>query len=183
MYNNKRTRIKHPCAYIKMQTKNIWSPQITNNNHYPKYVIKLIEYPHCISKLCQIANTDYYLKNLHTNTPKDDEQYTRKTIGYINHTPAIIATITTTYHTFKKYYKILNELGNKPIGENLLFNKTFNRSKFLFSTIVNNKENIKFNTSYKVLIVRKSTFSEEDNVFELTEIFSPEIPNIIKYAN
>ncbi len=92
------------------------------------------------------------------------QEWTRQIMHYLNGKPVIRAEVILPKVTYEKYQQQFGELGNKPLGETLLYhNDAITRSPFEFKT----EENI---------WSRRSTFYWREHPLTITETFITDLP-------
>lgn len=190
------------------QNFSYWQPiSATNLEHVPEGVRQWLSEPYVLSnslrKVCEnftVEVTDQCIKNLHADEVAALKCYDTTT-GFVRETylgdtgnPVVYARVTMPQSTyqFKKFE--LDNLGNRPIGETLLYkDPTLTRSEFEVKRITANDELLfdllVHENFYKAEIIksarinelwaRRSFFTISGNPILITEVFLSNIPEYL----
>lgn len=108
--------------------------------------------------------------------------FKRDVIIYLNSIPSIFATTQMPQESYLYFQDVLDNLHDKPIGDNLLFKYPFIRQEIKFK-LLNNKQNHGILLPHGILLkeqyslARRSIFKFKEYRISLIEVFLSSIPN------
>ncbi len=150
------------------------------NKSAPSHIVSWLKYTKCITQYCKEFGLSYNLKLLEQYLKEDKQIFIRKTISFIEDKPAILAETTLNYSAYQEFKNILDNLNNKPIGENLLFTKHSIREPFKYSMLTPENHEYddtlhQYTNDTKTIFKRTSIFRVREHKINLQEHFLPTI--------
>lgn len=142
--------------------------QIFSYNQLKHYIF-WTNFSGCISLFVKKMGVDYRIKLI--KQAFENDVFTREIVIYFNDLPCLYCTTTCDEKTYNKFKLSLDNLQNKPIGENLLYHKDYNWKKKINIFFLNQYK------SHKVTLKRVDNFELENFNINIKQYFTP---NLIK---